>query len=333
MSKSNLQKVHIGRSTLWIIVVLLLVVELFSLSVLFTQVSGYSDSRPHTIIDLTQGGANSVLTVTDKNGAPISNAHSWDDSIRMSASRTVLPKLTEDVIPDPKGEKTGFSVHDQDKVWTTETDIEIFHLSYDDNGDGHITTASGNTFKVFAPGTGETYPFTLTNSGPYNLKYYLTVEAFYEGTDGLWIPIEGRFIDYNNEYIVGTADEWPDVLELNKVSLTRYLAPGSKADYSLQWRWVFERGEQIQEGLYKGDYTEDFYDTMLGNTAVDKDLILHIIIRTWTEIDETAPSPGPNTGDTGNLGLWIGIAVAALLLMLLVLVFIVKDRRKKRNEE
>ena len=60
MGKSNSQKVKIGRSTLWIIVALLLAVELFALSILFSQILGYSDSRSHTMIDLTQGGPNSI---------------------------------------------------------------------------------------------------------------------------------------------------------------------------------------------------------------------------------------------------------------------------------
>lgn len=331
MGKSNSQKVMIGRSTLWIIVALLLAVELFALSILFSQILGYSDSRSHTMIDLTQGGPNSILTVTDKNGAPITGLRPYEKQIRLSSKGLGLPAYN-DVIEDPRGEKTGFGVHDEEKVWSTVTDVEIFHLSYDDNGDGHVTTASGNTDKVFAPGTGETYPFTLTNKGPYNLKYRLTVEAYYEGTDGLWIPIQARFLDSSNAYIVGSAEEWPDVLELNKVDLTRYLAPSSQADYSLQWRWVFERGEQIQEGLYQGDYTEDFYDTMLGNRAVGQDMILHVIIRTWTEIDETAPGPGPDTGDHGNMILWGVVALAALLLLILLLFLIFKSRRRERDE-
>ena len=329
--QGNFRKVHIGRSTLWIIVALLLMVELCSICILFDRVSGYSDSQTHTLIDLTKGGSDSVLTVTDKEGRPVSQAFLREDAIRLSASRGAAPRLTNE-IPDPAGEKTGFGVHDEEKVWSTVTDVEIFHLSYDDNGDGHVTTASGNTDKVFAPGTGETYPFTVTNSGVYNLKYRLTVEAYYEGTDGQWIPIQGRFLDEKNAFVVGSAEEWPDVLELNDVDLTRYIAPGGRHNYSLQWRWVFERGQQIEEGLYKGDYTEDFYDTMLGNLAVDKDLTLHIVIKTWTEIDESQPTPGPHTGDSGNQVLWICVAAAAFLLILVLLFFLLRDKRKERDE-
>lgn len=325
-------KLNKRPSILWIGIALLLVVELCSLSVLFSQVVGYSDSTPHTVIDLTKGGSQSVLHVTTKDGEPVSRAVD-PASLRLAAPGSLgRPAFTQEN-PLPNSDKTGFGVHDEDKVWNTVTDVEIFHLSYDDNGDGHITTASANTDKVFAPGTTETYPFTLTNSGPYNLRYYLTVESYYEGADGLWIPIQARFFDYNNEYLVGSAEEWPDVLELNKVNLTRYLAPGAKADYTLQWRWVFERGEQIQEGLYAGDYTEDFYDTMLGNKALDQDMILHVIIKTWTEIDDTQPEPKPPyTGDSGNLMLWISVAALAFVL-LLVLLLVAFKRRKRENEE
>lgn len=331
-NREQAKKVHIGRSALWIVVVLLMVLELCSLSVLFSQVVGYSDSKPHTVIDLTNGGPDSILTITDKAGKPIARGVPREDAVRLSASRMILPKLTDETIQDPNGDKTGFGVHDEDKAWSTVTDVEIFHVSYDDNGDGHVTTASGNKDKVFAPGTGESYPFTVTNSGPYNLKYYLTVEAYYEGTDDLWIPIQSRFLDAANSYIIGSAEEWPDVLDLNNVNLTRYIAPGGKDNYTLQWRWVFERGEQIQEGLYQGDYTEDFYDTMLGNKAVGQDMVLHVIIKTWTEIDDTQPTPGPKTGDQSSLVLWIVIAALTLAAMIILVFLLLRDRRKEQDE-
>ena len=330
--RTHTPKRKLNSSILWIAIAVLLVVELCSVSVLFSQVLNYSDQKNHTVINLTEGGKQSILTVTDKNGNPITNAIP-SRYIRLSADRSPAAAYTDEN-PLPNSDKTGFGVHDEDKVWSTVTDVEIFHLTYDDNGDGHITTASSDSDKVFAPGTTNTYPFTLTNTGKYNLKYRLTVEAYYEGTDGQWIPIEGRFFDYNNEYIVGSADSWPDVLELNKVDLERRLAPNSQADYTLQWRWPFERGDVIQEGLYKGDYTEDFYDTMLGNRAVDEDLILHVIIRTWTEIDEETPQPTPpDTGDANNLLMWAAIALLALVLLIVLLIVAWKNRKKEQDEK
>ena len=328
---THTSKHKINNSILAILIAVLLVVELCSLSVLFGQLIGYSDQKQHTVINLTEGGSNSQLFITDKEGNPITNAIP-DTAIRLSADRR-LPAVYSDgeENPLPNSDKTGFGVHDEDKVWNTVTDVEIFHLTYDDQGNGHITTASSDSDKVFAPGTTNTYPFTLTNTGKYNLQYTLTVEAYYEGTDGLWIPIEGRFFDYN---IVGAEDEWPDVLELNQVNLVRRLAPDSKADYTLQWRWPFERGDVIESGLYEGDYTEDFYDTMLGNLAVDQDLVLHVIIRTQTEIDEEAPQPTPpNTGDNHNLVLWAAVALLALILLIILFVIAWKNRKRVQQDE
>ena len=72
---------------------------------------------------------------------------------------------------------------------------------------------------------------------------------------------------------------------------------------------------------------------MLGNTAVDKNLILHIIINTEAWLDEDNPTPGghPKTGDAGQPYLWGAVALVSLALLLVIFYAFYKDGRKKNN--
>ena len=55
----------------------------------------------------------------------------------------------------------GFMVIDEnDVIWGTETEVEIFKVSYED-GEGNITVKSDNGEKVVAPGTENSYTFKL----------------------------------------------------------------------------------------------------------------------------------------------------------------------------
>ena len=100
-------------------------------------------------------------------------------------------------------------------------------MRYDNNGDAVFTVNSQKGDKVFAPGTEQSYTFTLSNTGSHSLDYILTIEAFYENTDGLWIPIEGRLHDYTGAWLVGSETQWPDVLELDGYKKEGVLACGS----------------------------------------------------------------------------------------------------------
>ena len=97
---------------------------------------------------------------------------------------------------------------------------------------------------------------------------------------------------------------------------------GHKYFYALDWRWPFERFDG--EGLD----SNDAYDTMLGNLAVDEDLKLHIIIRTMAYVDEAEPVP---TGDNSNVYLWGGVAVAALVGIFVLLIIMRRNKKKDEN--
>ena len=308
-----------GRSSgLIILAVLLVVLEICSISMLFSQLTNFSQGHKGTYISLTEGSAGGTVEVgrTDENGNFVKTAAhgaSYAPVFLSAGSRMNPVRLADN--------KTGYSAYDKDQVWTTQTDVDIFSVSYK-NGQAEITVNSEKGDNVFAPGTEQTYEFTLANDGKYNLDYILTVEAFYENTNGLWIPIEGRLRRTPGGYVVGSAEEWPDVLELDGYIENGKIDSGHKYFYALDWRWPFERFDG--EGLD----SNDAYDTMLGNLAVDEDLKLHIIIRTMAYVDEAEPVP---TGDNSNVYLWGGVAAAALVGIFVLLIIMRRNKKKDEN--
>ncbi len=323
---ASLRKSDGFRSGLVIVIVLLLVLELCSLSVLFGQITAYSSVQQRYVISLTEGSPDGTLEIYQRDELASHIEQSFAPAT-LSARRVENPALLTPETPDPNGDYTHYKVYDENTVWSTHTDVEIFSLRYDDNGDGHYTTVSSNEEKVFAPGTTESYTFTLANNGDKTLGYKLSIRAYYENTDGLWIPIEGRLSDYTGAWLVGSATQWPDVLNLDGFHREGSLAAHHEYDYTIDWRWPFERFDG--EGLDANDQ----YDTMLGNTAVDKDLILHIVIMTEAWLDEDNPTPGghPKTGDSGQPYLWTAVALISLVLLLLILYAFYKDGRKKND--
>ena len=317
---ASLRKTKGRSSGLVILVVLLVVLEICSISMLFSQLTSFTEPRKGTYISLTEGSVGGTVEVgrTDANGhfyKTAAHGVSYEPTLLAANSGMNPVRLTGE-------NKTGFSVYDKDQVWSTQTDVDIFSVSYK-NGQAEITVNSEKGDNVFAPGTEQEYVFTLANDGKYNLDYVLTVEAFYENTNGLWIPIEGRLSRSPGGYVVGSAEEWPDVLELDGYREDGRIDSGRHYVYTLDWRWPFERFDG--EGLN----SNDAYDTMLGNLAVDEDLKLHIIIRTMACVDEEEPVP---TGDTSRVYLWGGVAAAALV-GIVVLLFLMRRNKKKTDED
>ena len=312
---ASLRKQNNRGYGLVILAILLAVLEICSISMLFSQLTHFSTGYKGTYISLTDGSAGGIAQVgrMDENGNFVRTA-----AHGASFRPVLLSAVNRDMKPVRLAEnKTGFSVYDKDQVWSTQTDVDIFSVSYK-NGQGEITVNSQKGDNVFAPGTEQTYQFTLANDGKYNLDYILTVEAFYENTNGLWIPIEGRLSRSPGGYVVGSAEEWPDVLELDGYMEVDKLDSGRNYVYTLDWRWPFERFDG--EGLN----SNDAYDTMLGNLAVDDDLTLHIIIRTLASVDEEEPVP---TGDQFNMYLWGAIAIAALAGIFVLLFALRRDKK------
>lgn len=204
-----------------------------------------------------------------------------------------------------------------------EAEEEIFKFSYDETGKITVIGAEGNEDKLIAPGTSNIYQFTLANTGDVALDYTMTMEAYVTGTD-LWLPVNARVWDYTNRYLLGGPYVMRDVMELNSVKDSAELGAGRYAVYNLEWEWPFEWGD-------------DEYDTMLGNLAVNEDLVLHIVIRTVAQYDETPDNPGaglikpPNTGDDAPIALLALLCVGSFGGFCVMIVAFVKSGRKEKQ--
>lgn len=290
-SYQSLRKQNKGLLTA---VVSLLLCVVLSATVLFSRLTAYAGEDTRHYIPLTQSNG---ITQIVQTGAP---------ALYVPGRPVVLSA-------SPFLNANWFRVTDKNTVWKGETDIEIFRISYE-NGENQITGRSANGEKVIAPGTENEYSFALENTCDENVKYEMSMQAYF--TDGTYtIPVEARVFDYKGRYLAGTADSYADVLELNKVEDSGTLKPGYVMPYTLQWQWPFE-----------GD---DSYDTFLGNLAMEEDIILTIVINTVASYSPGGGSGLPKTGDTGNIvffGAVMTISAAGLLLLLLL------PKRKKEEE-
>ena len=273
-----------------------------SATMLFSRLLGYSTETVQQMIPLTESSGTTVVTSAQK-------------QLLQPAQPTVnlLSARSEAQVYQVDETKPGFQVSDDNTIWTGETNVEIFRVSYE-NGEGKVTVNSSRGDKVLAPGTENEYTFTLQNTGNVDLDYTLTMEAYFSDGEKI-IPVVARLVDYEGNYLVGGPDGYADVLELNNVQVENGLTAGYVAPYTLQWQWPFE-----------GD---DVYDTLLGNTAVDEDITLTIIIRTTAEYGGQGGLP--DTGDNTQL-LVPAIALVASFGGLLTLLLIPKRRREDRNE-
>ena len=300
---SSLRKKNNGTG--WAVVTLLMCVVL-SATVLFSRLAAYVTADPIHYIPLTQsGGITTVLT----------GQLTEDGSIDFS--ETAASPLAQPVVLaySPFLSSNWFRVTDENTVWKGETDVEIFRVSYE-NGQGQVTVASASGDKVIAPGTSNSYSFTLENTSDHSVEYIMEMEAYFSDGDHK-IPVNARVFDKYGTYYAGTEDAMVEVEELNNVSDSGKLKAGYQMPYTLQWEWPFE-----------GD---DSYDTLLGSLAVDEDITLTIAINTtatYTPDDSSSDGESPQTGDSFELGLAIGVMAFSGL----ALIFLLVNKRRKGEE-
>lgn len=230
-----------------------------------------------------------------------------------ATSATTAPQVTQ----PPKN--PGFEASDDQTGWSTNTQVEIFRVSYV-NGEQVITVNSDNGDKVIAPGTENSYIFKLKNTGNAALDYTVEVDAYFTPAN-IAVPITGRLNRYDGTWVVGGRDEYAAVSVLDTAEDKATLGAGKYTYYTLDWLWPFESGN-------------DELDTMLGDLAVDQDLVFTIVIKTTaTEsanpYDNSGITP-PQTGDNTNLTLWIVLAVSSFAMMIFLIFY--QNKGKRRTE-
>lgn len=320
-----MQRKHkISTASVGILLAILIVCNLASLTVIFGRVMSYTEAKFVNVMPINVPYAPAEeSSAPEEESTPVVNPA--PDTSETTSSATSSEEGTSS---DTSSEWT-MQAHPE---FHMEAEVEIFKFFHDETGKVTVIAAGDRGDKVFAPGTGNLYQFTLANTGDVALDYTLTMEAYVTGTD-LWIPVNARVWDHTNHYLVGSADEMPDVMELNTVDEKGVLGAGRYAVYSLEWEWPFEREDENGEIS-----ANDVYDTMLGNLAVDQDLVLTIVIRTYAEYDEDPNNPGgvikpPQTGDEAPLAL-LAVLCGASFVGLCVMGFAyLRDRRKGKDAE
>lgn len=217
--------------------------------------------------------------------------------------------------------KPGFVVSDDNTVWSTQTQVEIFKISYE-NGEQVVTVNSDNGDKLIAPGTENSYTFKLKNTGNVALDYSVDLEAFFSPAE-IELPISCRLNRYDGKWIVGSQDAFASVPELDLAEDHASLGAGKYTYYTLEWCWPFESGD-------------DLYDTFLGNLATEQDLCFTVVINTsasycYDPSDDSGITP-PQTGDSFNLIFWVLVAAAAFIIMLITLFYQGKDNSYYSSE-
>lgn len=257
----------------------------------------------------TQGSGTTATQAPTTEQETTNNSNTADTQTDPSTSVTT-PQATQ----PPRN--PGFETSDDQTVWGTNTQVEIFRISYV-NGEQVITVKSDNGDKVIAPGTENSYTFKLKNTGNVALDYTVEVDAYFTPAD-IEIPITGRLNRYDGKWVVGGKDEYVKVPVLDTAEDNGTLGAGKYTYYTLDWLWPFESGN-------------DELDTMLGNLATEQDLVFTLVIKTSaTESDNPYDDSGitpPQTGDNTNLALWISLAAGSFAMMMFLLFYRNKEKQ------
>lgn len=320
MAKTNNSK----TKWIWLSVLILLVCVAATTIVFFSRLDSFllDDKGAISLItdvtQLTENGLNkweenqtmdTAVTKGSTTGQePTNNSDTTGTSADSSASSTTPQTAQPPVNP-------GFEANDEKNVWSTETQVEIFRVSYV-NGEQVITVNSDNGEKIIAPGTENSYTFKLKNTGNVALDYTVELDAYFNPAD-ISIPIKGRLNRYDGVWIVGGRDEYERVSVLDAAEDKATLGAGKYTYYTLDWLWAFESGN-------------DEWDTILGNLAVNQDLLLTIVIKTTATESSDTNGGGITplqTGNNTNLTLWIVLAVSSFAIMMFLLFAKNKEKR------
>ena len=217
-----------------------------------------------------------------------------------------------------QSQKNAFDVEDADKVWETETAIELFKSQYK-NKDGKITVKSADGKHVIAPGTEGQYTFSINNTSDTAADYKIWVEAkLSSNIEG--VPLQTRMSGQNG-WLLGSKNNWKQAASLDGVTTKENIGAGKTAEYTIYWQWPFEQGD-------------DKADTDLADASVNQEMSYTVTIHTMAvaAIDKTPDTNKLNknipaaivqtikTGDTAQIMKWaiiLGLSAGILLLLLL----------------
>lgn len=220
-------------------------------------------------------------------------------------------------------------VEDESGIWWQMTKVSIFSSAkYETESKEELRADNDGPepMKLIAPGVKNSYHFCIKNVGETMLKYRV---SFRQEESPCKLPLEIR-LKCEERYLLGEDTAWEPMEKIEKAPYEGYLKEKSSTNYTLEWRWPFEK--------------DDSYDTYLGNLAVKE--LLEEKLTIYVEGEECVqeePAPEqpmdhkepvmiadrqmPKTGDTSKPLLW-GIVLALSTLLLALIIFI--KRKKER---
>lgn len=281
-------------------VVALALCVVLSASVLLGRLIGYNASVEQQMIPLTVSNGVTQVTTVERGNA---HAVGGPKLLRLSAGPAVMPMAET----QPQQTQGGTQ-------WLTITELELFKVSYE-NGEGQVTVQSSNGDKIVAPGTSNSYTFSLQNTSDMGLDYDIEVEAYFtiEGGDQN-VPVQLRLWDQNGNYLIGSPDDYEDLSDVNVAEGEGSVSAGYIVPYTIEWQWPFE-----------GD---DVFDTSLGSYFVETEAAVSFVmeIRTTAEQGGEGGQP-PQTGDIGIGGATVALVASATGLLIIPLI-----PKRKREE-
>lgn len=176
---------------------------------------------------------------------------------------------------------------DENVSWETQTDVDLFQTAYVGKN-GEVTVESANGDKLIAPGTSNSYHFSLRNTGNVSLDYTLNLEGVFE-LSSRELPFQVR-LSRGNDWIVGGETQWVTIDELNEVHEKGTLGVGRYITYTLEWQWPFENDDADMLLL------QNINDTLLGNVSAAANTNFHLTITTVSEATPGAVA----TDENGN---------------------------------
>ena len=124
-----------------------------------------------------------------------------------------------------------------------------------------------------------------------------------------------RVLDPDDNYILGSAKAWVPIDELNGFVYHHTLRRGQAVEYTFQWKWPFEQGN-------------DEYDTFLGSND-DSGLKVTFSIFAVANLDIDANGGFIESG----LAKTVALLIVAILLLIAIILFVVSIIKRKKEEQ
>jgi flagellar basal body-associated protein FliL len=190
--------------------------------------------------------------------------------------------------------------------------FDIFSAEYkNDSGDVIIKSANGEP--VIAPGASTEYTIRIKNNDNIAVDYTFNPEVKYEGAESL--PLEVRLLSPNDEYLIGSSKEWGTFEDFKDLKYTTTLPKGEVDAYELEWRWLYERGE-------------DEADTALGN-APEGSINISVGMNLHTEANTSKEANNAFFGfGTDDILWWLIFFILLLIAIVLLILSIIHNKTK-----